>query len=74
MGRYKNQSSSIALSDLDSKLSEFPIPLKLKFFLINQGVLELPDGFDPVQIQITSRYSWNKEKAYNDTFDWIVGG
>jgi len=74
LGKYKNQSSLIALSDLDSELSEFPISLKLKFFLINQGVLELPDGFDPVQIQITSRYSWNKKTAYNDTFDWIVGG
>ena len=74
LGKYKNQSSTIALSDLDSELSEFPIPLKLKFFLINQGVLELPDGFDPLQIQITSRYSWNKKTAYNDTFDWIVGG
>lgn len=74
LGKYKNQSSTIALSDLDSELSEFPIRLKLKFFLINQGVLELPDGFDPVQIQITSRYSWNQKTAYNDTFDWIVGG
>jgi len=74
LGKYDDQSSSIALTDLDSELDEFPIALKFKFFVINQGVLELPDGFDPMQIQITSRYSWNQKTAYNDTFDWIVGG
>ena len=74
LGKYNDRPSSIALIDLDSELTEFPIPLKFKFFLINQGVLELPNGFDPAQIQITSRYSWNKKTAYNDTFDWIIGG
>lgn len=73
IGEFEGQSSSIGLSDLDAEIDEFPIQLKFKYFSINQGTLEFPDGFDPAEVKFDLRYSWNKKKAYTETFDWMVG-
>ena len=49
-----------------------PIRLKFKYFSINQGVLTLPEGFNPDKVRIVLRYSWSKKVSDDKTFDWVV--
>jgi hypothetical protein len=49
-----------------------PLTIKFKYFSINQGVLSLPDGFNPDTVQISLGYSWSDKLSYQQTFDWKV--
>ena len=60
------------LSDLDDELEKMPVRLKFKYFSINQGILTLPEGFNPDTVRITLRYSWSKAVNYDETFNWVA--
>ena len=49
-----------------------PLAIKFKYFSINQGILSLPDGFNPDTVEISLRYSWSKKLIYKKAFDWKV--
>jgi hypothetical protein len=48
--------------------------LDFKYFSINQGILQLPEGFIPEQVQITLRYTWMDKIQSDQKFDWILEG
>ena len=72
LGNQGDQASTLLLSDLDSNIMEMPIRLKFKYFSINQGVLSLPEGFNPDKVRIILSYSWSKKVSYDEIFDWVV--
>jgi hypothetical protein len=72
MGNKGDRVLTLPLSDLDSNIVEMPIRLKFKYFSINQGVLTLPEGFNPDKVRIVLRYSWSKKVSDDKTFDWVV--
>ena len=72
MGKKGDRVLTLPLSDLDSNIVEMPIRLKFKYFSINQGVLTLPEGFNPDKVRIVLRYSWSKKVSDDKTFDWVV--
>jgi len=72
MGRKGDKPVSLSLSELDTDVKKMPLSIKFKYFSINQGVLRLPDGFNPDAVQISLRYSWSDKLAYKQTFDWKV--
>jgi hypothetical protein len=72
MGNKGDRVLTLPLSDLDSNIVEMPIRLKFKYFSINQGVLTLPEGFNPDKVRIVLRYSWSKKVSDDRTFDWVV--
>ncbi len=60
----------LPLNQVDRQIDSLPLKLSLKYFSINQGILSLPDGFNPVKVRISLRYSWNKGDSYDQYFDW----
>ncbi|MFQ3346143.1 MAG: hypothetical protein ACI89A_000682 [Porticoccaceae bacterium] len=72
MGSQGNKPVSLSLSELDTEVKVMPLTIKFKYFSINQGVLSLPDGFNPDTVQISLGYSWSDKLSYQQTFDWKV--
>jgi len=71
-GNQGDKSVSLSLSELDTEVKKMPLVVKFKYFSINQGILRLPDGFNPDTVEISLRYSWSKKLIYKQAFDWKV--
>jgi hypothetical protein len=72
MGIRGDKPVSLSLSELDTEVKKMPLAIKFKYFSINQGILSLPDGFNPDTVEISLRYSWSKKLIYKKAFDWKV--
>lgn len=72
MGVLDGEDVTLSLDQIDDELDDMPLNLTLKYFSINQGVLSLPDGFNPVKVGIKMRYSWEKNYSYDQIFDWKI--
>ena len=70
LGTRDGQSVILALNTLDDQIKTLPVKLEFKYFSINQGILELPEGFEPEQIRITLKYSWMDTVQSDRKFDW----
>lgn len=70
IGTLDGEEVSLPLDRLDQQIDSLPLTLTLKYFSINQGILSLPDGFNPVKVRISLRYSWKKNDSYDQYFDW----
>jgi hypothetical protein len=70
LGTQGDQEVSLPLDMLDDQVKKLPIKLEFKYFSINQGIVQLPEGFEPEQVRITLRYTWMKEVQSDQKFDW----
>jgi hypothetical protein len=70
LGTQGDQEVSLPLDMLDDQVKKQPIKLEFKYFSINQGIVQLPEGFEPEQVRITLRYTWMKEAQSDQKFDW----
>jgi hypothetical protein len=70
LGTQGDQEVSLPLDLLDDQVKKLPIKLEFKYFSINQGIVRLPEGFEPEQVRITLRYTWMKEVQSDQEFDW----
>jgi hypothetical protein len=70
LGMQGDQEVSLPLDMLDDQVKKLPIKLEFKYFSINQGIVQLPEGFEPEQVRITLRYTWMKEVQSDQKFDW----
>ena len=70
LGTRGGQAVILALNTLDDQIKTLPVKLEFKYFSINQGILELPEGFEPEQIRITLKYSWMDTVQSDRKFDW----
>ena len=70
LGTQGDQKVSLPLDMLDDQVKKLPIKLEFKYFSINQGIVQLPEGFEPEQVRITLRYTWMKEAQFDQKFDW----
>ena len=70
LGMQCDQEVSLPLDMLDDQVKKLPIKLEFKYFSINQGIVQLPEGFEPEQVRITLRYTWMKEAQSDQKFDW----
>lgn len=65
---------SLSVADLDDQIKRLPIKLEFKYFSINQGILTLPEGFEPDKVRITLRYTWMNKAQSDQKFDWKLEG
>tara|TARA_B110000046_G_scaffold185278_1_gene226357 strand:+ start:2018 stop:2722 length:705 start_codon:yes stop_codon:yes gene_type:complete len=72
LGVQDGESVSLGLESLDDQVKKQPAKLEFKYFSINQGILQLPEGFEPEQVRITLRYTWMKEVQSDQKFDWKI--
>ena len=70
LGTQGDQEVSLPLDMLDDQVKKLPIKLEFKYFSINQGIVQLPEGFEPEQVRITLRYTWMIEAQSDQKFDW----
>ena len=72
LGTQNGEAVSLSLDTLDDQLKKLPIKLEFKYFSINQGIIQLPEGFEPEQVRISLRYTWMKEAQSDQKFDWKI--
>ena len=72
LGMQNGEAVSLSVDTLDDQVKKLPIKLEFKYFSINQGIIQLPEGFEPEQVRITLRYTWMKEAQSDQKFDWKI--
>jgi len=72
LGTQNGEMVSLSVDMLDDQVKKLPIKLEFKYFSINQGIIQLPEGFEPEQVRITLRYTWMKEAQSDQKFDWKI--
>jgi len=72
LGRQGEEEVSLSLADLDEEVKRLPIKLEFKYFSINQGILKLPEGFEPEQVRVALRYTWMDKTQSDQKFDWEI--
>lgn len=72
LGRQGEEEVSLSLADLDEEVKRLPIKLEFKYFSINQGILKLPEGFEPEQVRVALRYTWMDKTQFDQKFDWEI--
>ncbi len=63
-GNQGDKSVSLSLSELDTEVKKMPLVVKFKYFSINQGILKLPEGFEPEQVRVALRYTWMESSLH----------
>ena len=74
LGMQGDEEVSLSVADLDDQIKPLPIKLEFKYFSINQGILTLPEGFEPDKVRITLRYTWMNKAQSDQKFDWKLEG
>ena len=64
----------IALRDLDENISELGIPFRFRYFQELKGVLNLPDGFIPQQLQVVMQSRGQNSQRVEETRNWNSEG
>ena len=72
IGMQGEKELSLPLNELDSEVSRLPLKLEFKYFSINQGILQLPEGFEPDKVRISLRYTWMDKAQSDQKFDWEI--
>ena len=72
MGIQGDKSVSLSLAELDTEVKKMPLAVKFKYFSINQGILKLPEGFEPEQVRVALRYTWMDKTQSDQKFDWEI--
>ena len=72
LGTQDGEAVSLSVDTLDDQVKKLPIKLEFKYFSINQGIIQLPEGFEPEQVRITLRYTWMKDAQSDQKFDWKI--
>ena len=72
LGTQNGEAVSLSVDTLDDQVKKLPIKLEFKYFSINQGIIQLPEGFEPEKVRITLRYTWMKEAQSDQKFDWKI--
>lgn len=70
LGMSKGDKITLGLSEVDEQVEKMPLKLEFKYFFIGQGIMQLPDSFDPASVKISLRYTWDKEIAITQDFVW----
>ena len=61
---------TLSLDALDEQVDTMPLKLEFKYFSIQQGIMELPDGFEPANVVVSLRYTWEKKVVLTQDFVW----
>jgi len=69
-GKQGESARTHKLSDLDQQVEKWPIKIEFKYFSIQQGVMELPEGFNPDNVTISLRYTWDNKSILRQEYDW----
>ncbi len=72
IGRKDGLDASYALKELSSQVGADVIKLRFKYFQTIEGELRLPEGFDPVAIELVAKSTGKKPVTVEKRFGWLV--
>ena len=72
IGRQGGEEVTLSLDSLDNQVSRMPLKREFKYFSIVQGILKLPEGFEPEKVRVALRYTWMEKFQSDQKFDWEI--
>jgi hypothetical protein len=71
-GRQDGLDRVVHLKDLSSNVSVENIKLRFRYFQNFEGQLKLPEGFEPVRIELVAKSTGKAATTVNKKFGWLV--
>ncbi|AFU99070.1 DUF6776 family protein [Simiduia agarivorans] len=72
VGRQNDLPMSLALKDVSATVDAMDIRLGFKYFQNIEGEMVLPQGFEPIRIEISARVRGAKPATVEKKFGWLV--
>jgi hypothetical protein len=72
IGRQGGEEVTLSLDSLDNQVSRMPLKREFKYFSIVEGILKLPEAFEPEKVRIALRYTWMEKFQSDQKFDWKI--
>lgn len=69
-GKVDGNNSILDLSEVNEQIDAMPLKIEFKYFSIQQGILQLPDNFEPYSVRISLKYTWEADELITQDFDW----
>lgn len=60
----------IALRDLSEEISDLGVKFRFRYFQDVEGYLVVPEGFEPIEVQVVAQAQGSKSSQAERTFDW----
>ena len=70
IGMRNEDKEVIALRDLSDDIDDLGVKFRFRYFQDVEGLLRVPDGFKPVELQVVARAEGRKSSQAERTFDW----
>jgi len=70
IGMRDEEKEVIALRDLSQDIDDLGIKFRFRFFQNVEGTLVLPEGFEPLEVQVVAQAQGRKSSQAERTFDW----
>ena len=72
IGRQGAEEVTLSLADIDDEVKRLPLKREFKYFSIIQGILKLPEDFEPEKVRVALRYTWMDKFQSDQKFDWKI--
>ncbi|KAA1170685.1 hypothetical protein FWJ25_18315 [Marinobacter salinexigens] len=70
IGLRDEEKEVIALRDLSEDIDDLGVKFRFRYFQDVEGTLELPEGFEPLEVQIVAQSEGRNSSQAERTFDW----
>ena len=70
IGLRDEEKEVIALRDLSQDIDDLGVKFRFRYFQDVEGLLTLPEGFEPIEIQVLAQAEGRKSSQAERTFDW----
>ena len=70
IGLRDEEKEVIALRDLSQDIDDLGVKFRFRYFQDVEGLLMLPEGFEPIEVQVLAQAEGRKSSQAERTFDW----
>lgn len=70
IGLRNEKKEVVALRDLSEDIEDLGVKFRFRYFQDVEGTLELPEGFEPIEIQVVAQAEGRKSSQAERTFNW----
>lgn len=70
IGMRDDEKEVIALRDLSQDIEDLGVKFRFRYFQDVEGKLALPDGFEPLEVQVVAQAEGRKSAQAERTFNW----
>lgn len=70
IGMRNDEREVIALRDLSDDIDDLGVKFRFRYFQDIEGLLRIPEDFEPLELQVVARAEGNKSSQAERTFNW----